>query len=170
MMSQERPVLTIKKSIIDKILDYLTIGLVCFIWVYSYMNFVKLPDYIPVHFNDLGFPNGYGSKQSIWIIPTIVTIVIVALRILNHFPHKFNFLTNITAENAERQYRLSIRLLRIISFNIAALFNYIVYKEIQGALEGFSTLDWWFIPLLMTALVVPTFWMMIVMSKNNTSK
>jgi uncharacterized membrane protein len=165
MQQQERPVLIIQKNKWDWLLDSITLACLFFIWGYSFLNYCALPDQIPVHFNELGFPNGYGSKDSIWLIPFIVSVVVIAFFILNKFPHRFNYLVNITAENALKQYKLSTRLLRIISLNIAILFSYIIYKEIQGATTGYSKLDWWFIPLLISSIITPTVWAMISMSK-----
>jgi hypothetical protein len=51
--------------------------------------------------------------------------------------------------------------MRILLFNITILFAYIIFKEINGAYTKSSTLEWWFIPLLLGAMIIPTFYMVI---------
>ena len=157
-MPTERPVFSVPKKTLDWIFEIIAFSCLVWIWIYCFISYSTLPDVIPVHYNELGFPNGYGSKDTIWLIPGIVTIVVVALFFLNKYPHLFNYAVNITEQNALKQYQLSTRLLRIISMNVACLFNYIVYKEVEGATTGYSRLDWWFIPLLIASIVIPTFW------------
>lgn len=164
-MLKERPVIKIPKEKLDWAFDIITFLCVGWLWMYCIISYSALPDNIPVHYNELGFPNSYGSKDTIWLIPSIVTVVVVALFFLNKYPHLFNYAVNITEENALKQYRLSNRLLRVISMNVAAMFSYIVYKEVDGAKTGFSQLDWWFIPLLMASLITPTIWTIISSSK-----
>ena len=164
-MSIERPVIKVPREKLDWFLEITTFLFLIWTWIYCFVSYAKLPDNIPVHYNELGFPNGYGSKDTIWFIPLITSSVVILLFFLNKYPHRFNYLVNITEENAVKQYRLSNRLLRIISLSIAALFSYIVYKEIEGATTGFSQLDWWFIPLLIASTIIPTFWSIISSSK-----
>lgn len=154
-----RPVLEIKKQKIDVILDFLTISVLAFCWVYVALNFTKLPDQIPLHYNFKGEVDNYGSKMTVWILPLIITIVLLLFRILSKYPHKFNYLVTITNDNAEKQYRLATRMMSILGFNISCLFSYIVVKINTGAHENHSTLEWWFIPLLLIAVIAPTFYM-----------
>lgn len=164
-MPTERPVIKVPKEKLDWAFEIITFLCISWTWIYCIISYSTLPDNIPVHYNELGFPNGYGSKDTIWLMPGIVTIVVVGLYFLNKYPHLFNYGVNITEDNALRQYRLSNRLLRVISMNIAALFSYIVYKEVDGATTGYSQLDWWFIPLLLASLITPTIWTIISSSK-----
>jgi uncharacterized membrane protein len=161
----ERPVMRVPKVKLDWAFEIITFLCISWTWIYCFISYSTLPDNIPVHYNELGFPNGYGSKDTLWLIPCIVTVVVIALFFLNKYPHLFNYTVNITEQNAFKQYKMSTRLLRIISMNVAALFSYIVYKEVEGATTGYSRLDWWFIPLLLASIITPTIWTIISSSK-----
>ncbi|MEP7165982.1 MAG: DUF1648 domain-containing protein [Ferruginibacter sp.] len=99
-MNFERPILKIKPSGTDILLDRLSsLGLI-FLWIFTVVQYSKLPDTIPIHFNASGNIDNYGNKLSIFLLPAIISIVFVGLTILNKYPHIFNYIHKITAENA----------------------------------------------------------------------
>lgn len=160
-MDNERPSLNIKKATIDYILEFGALIVLISTWGFTIYHFNKLPDIIATHFDLNGKPNGFGSKNTIWLLPIIITLVFILISVLNRYPHKFNYLTKITEQNAHKQYRLASRSLRIILFNITLLFAFITFKEIDGAYTKSSALEWWFIPLLLGSTIIPTFYMII---------
>jgi uncharacterized membrane protein len=161
-MDNERPSLNIKKGTIDYFLEFGALIFLISTWGFTIYNFNKLPDIIATHFDLNGKPNGFGSKNTIWLLPIIITLVFILISVLNRYPHKFNYLTKITEQNAYKQYKLASRSLRIILFNITLLFAFITFKEINGAFTKSSSLEWWFIPLLLCSTIIPTFYMIIV--------
>ncbi|TXD48750.1 DUF1648 domain-containing protein [Polaribacter sp. IC073] len=62
-------------SNLDYILIALTIVLLIFSWVYIIISYNSLPSIIAVHFDILGKPNGYNSKENIWFAPFVSTIL-----------------------------------------------------------------------------------------------
>jgi uncharacterized membrane protein len=160
-MDKERPSLNIKKATIDYFLEFCALIVLISTWGFTIYHFNKLPDIIATHFDLNGKPNGFGSKNTIWLLPIIITLVFILISVLNRYPHKFNYLTKITEQNAHKQYRLASRSLRIILFNITLLFAFITFKEIDGAYTKSSALEWWFIPLLLGSTIIPTFYMII---------
>ncbi len=160
MFETERPIIKVKKSLVDHVLNYVSITVTIFMWIYVIVKYPQLPEIIPTHYGASGLVDGHGDKKTIFLLPGITTIIIVMFNWLNRYPHHFNYLTTITKENAEKQYKLSTRTLRILQVNIALLFSYIVYKSIQGAITQYSTLDWWFLPLLLISIISPTFYML----------
>jgi len=160
-MNKEQPVVKIKKEPIDYFLEYGALILLVAIWGFTIYHFNKLPDIIATHFDFNGNPDGFGSKYTIWLLPVILTLVYMLIYVLNRYPHKFNYLTKITEQNAYKQYKLVSRMMRILLFNITILFAFITFKEIDGAYTKSSTLEWWFIPLLLGSMIIPTFYMII---------
>jgi uncharacterized membrane protein len=160
-MNKEQPVVKIKKEPIDYFLEYGASVVLFAIWGFTIYHFNKLPDIIATHFDFNGNPDGFGSKYTIWLLPVILTLVYMLIYVLNRYPHKFNYLTKITEQNAYKQYKLASRMMRILLFNITILFAFITFKEIDGAYTKSSTLEWWFIPLLLGSMIIPTFYMII---------
>ena len=136
-------------------------------WSYSSYYFNDLPGIIPIHFNLSASPDGYGSRNTIWILPGIVTGIVFLFNTLAKYPHKFNYISKINEDNAVKQYKSSVKLLRILSFNISVLFCYIIVSEIQGAISNHSMLGWWFIPQLLISMIVPTIYMTVTSMRFN---
>ena len=162
MFQNKRPIIFINKGAIDSILDYTSLVIILFIWGFTFINYNHLPDVIPTHFNSNGVEDDYGSKNTIWILPIISTAVFILFTVLNKFPHQFNYMVKITADNAEKQYRLATRIMRILKFNISLLFFCIIIKVVGSSLDKNSSLEWWLIPLLLLTIITPTFYLVIV--------
>ena len=169
MLRNERPAIQIKRNSIDFILEYVAIITLLFLWAFTTYHYKRLPDNIPIHFDLSGKADDFGTKNSLWLLPIVVTIVILTLRILSRYPHKFNYLVKITNENAEKQYKSSVRLLQFLQVSLAVLFMYINAKQIKGAYQFKSTLDWWFIPLLFAVILIPTFYVVYSLSRKANS-
>jgi uncharacterized membrane protein len=151
----------IKKEPFDYFLENGALIVLIATWGFTVYHFNKLPDIIATHFDFNGNPDGFGSKFTIWLLPIIITLVYILIYVLNRYPHKFNYLTKITEQNASKQYKMAARMMRVILFNITLLFAFITFKEINGAYTKSSSLEWWFIPLLLLSTIIPTFYMII---------
>ena len=160
-MENGQPIIKIKKEPLDYFLDYGTLIVLIATWGFTIYHFNKLPDIIATHFDLNGNPDGFGSKYTIWFIPVIVSLIYILIFALTRYPHKFNYLTKITEQNASKQYKLASRSMRIILFNITLLFGFITFKVIEGAYTESSSFEWWFIPLLLLSTMIPTFYMTI---------
>ncbi len=160
-MDNVKPSLTIKKETIDYFLEFGALIVLIATWGFTIYHFNKLPGIIATHFDVNGNPNGFGSKFTIWLLPVIISLVYILIYVLNRYPHRFNYLSTITEQNAHKQYKLASRMMRILLFNITVLFAYITFKEIEGAYTKSSALEWWFIPLLLGSTIIHTFYMII---------
>ena len=56
-------------------LDGFSIALVIVLWSYTILNFKKLPEIIPIHFDLEGKPDNYGAKYFIFPLPIIGTLI-----------------------------------------------------------------------------------------------
>lgn len=144
----ERPKIKLGLTTTDKIFEILGWTSVLAIWVLTITNYTSLPDTIPIHYNGAGQADGFGGKVNILTLPLIATVLFVGLTILNKFPHIFNYPTNITADNALRQYTSATRLIRYLKFIIVVIFGLISIQTIRNvngqtsetALQGLQTL------------------------------
>ncbi len=156
MQEYPRPEIIIQKKSIDIFFEMVALLTIIFMWAFCLYHYKSLPEIIPTHYGANGIADDYGSKKTLFLIPGIVTIIVMGMRWLNRYPHKFNYMTAITADNAERQYRMATRLIRYLQFIIAVLFNYIVVKTVEDAYVKQSKLDIWFVFILEAAVFVPT--------------
>jgi hypothetical protein len=112
-----------------------------------------LPENIPLHFNLTGEADGFGSKQSILIIPIATLVMYLALTILERFPHKFNYMLEITAENAERQYRNMHYMMKILKVYIVFLFLYVTNMIAQIGSGSLRSMSNWILPVILVGLL-----------------
>lgn len=151
----ERPKLKLELTTFDKTLEILGWTSILAIWVLTITNYTNLPDTIPIHYNGAGQADGFGGKAAILTLPLIATVLFVGMTILNKFPHIFNYPTNITQDNALRQYTNATRMIRYLKFIIVIIFGLIAFKTIQNANGQAVGLGIWFLPLTLGLIFIP---------------
>ena len=148
----ERPIIKLEWTALDKILEglgFLALVLLLVIPIYYYP---ELPDRIPKHYDAVGQVTAYGGKGTLWIVPIMGLITYSALFFINKVPHIFNYPTEITPENAERQYRMATRMIRTLNVIIVCTFLYSSYGTIQNAMGLHVGLGKGFMPFFLIAL------------------
>lgn len=113
-----------------------------------------LPEQIPTHFNASGVADKFGSRNTIFLLPVLAVVVSGGLIWLLRYPHKFNYLTKITPENAALEYRRMRFMLRALNALTNLLFLVITWDVLQAAINGngkLSLLFWIVFILLMVA-------------------
>lgn len=152
---ETRPKINVSLSPLDKILESTGKLLIIIIWGLTLFIFFQLPTIIPTHFNASGKPDGFGNKLTILILPIIATLVYFGLTKLNQHPHTFNYTNSITEDNAEKQYTIATRMLRILKTAILIIFSHIIlftYFTTKGITNGLGI---WFLPLTLSIVLIP---------------
>ena len=142
---EKRPKLQLKWTKFDYFLEFLAIGILIFHWIFMLYYYSKLPQIIPSHLDSNGEIDGMGSKNMLCLVPIIGLLLYIAISYTNKKPHCFNFPYPITAENAERQYRNSLMMTRVMKCLIQLLFLTLTANIINTA----SSLDLKFVGLWM---------------------
>ena len=123
-------------------------------------HFNELSVEIPRHFDHKEYPTAFSDKNMIWMFPAIGVLLYVALAWLTRSPHLYNYPKPITADNAEKQYRVATKLIRIINTVLVSLFAYIQFVIIQTAMGETSGLGAWFLPVFLLLVFAPIAWFM----------
>lgn len=150
MNSFKKPKLILQKSQIDTVLDWLGLGAVISVWIVTVCIYTDLPQILPIHYNILGKPDGYGNKMHVLALPIVSTFLYVGICILNRFPHVFNYPVDITEKNANYQYALATRFLRYLKFILVILFEFIIYN-----IASQTNLRIWFLPCILGLVFIP---------------
>lgn len=166
-MKTNRPIIKVPTEPLDSVTDLVSVTLIILMVGFTGYHYSSLPETIPTHFNAAGQADGYGSKTSIWLLPAINAIMFTGLFILNKYPHLHNYMVNITAENALKNYRFSTRLVRLINFLCTVLFAYIQYKIILGARAKTNDLGDWFLPVVIGSSILLPIALIIYQNKLN---
>lgn len=149
MAKENRPKIRIEMEQADWILEALSVCGLLLLFLLPAAYYRDLPAIIPQHFNASGEADGYGAKSTLWFLPAIGLVLFLALTAINRAPHIFNYPVKITPENAEHQYRLATRLIRMLKVAVLLLFTYLCWEMMQGALRGKAELN----PVLMWAVL-----------------
>lgn len=154
-MLNQRPRLRIKPNQTDRMLDTASWILLCLLWAGSLYALWILPDRIAIHFNASGRPDGFGRKINILILPVLATILLVGMTLLNRHPYLFNYAQKITEDNAEHQYTMATRLLRLMKLVIVFVFIMITFLMYEHQMKATQGLGWWFLPVVELLFIVP---------------
>jgi uncharacterized membrane protein len=153
---ETKPKIKLILSPLDHKLEWVgKIGL-AIMWFLAAYAFFELPDTIPIHFNVSGKADSYGNKLTLLGLPVLATIIYLGLTQLNKYPHLFNYMTTITEDNAEKQYTIATRMLRLLKLAILVIFSLIIlftYLTTIGVADG---LGGWFLPVTIALVVIPT--------------
>ena len=166
-MNTKRPRIKVPFETVDIIIEFISITLLILMWSYCFVNYKELPDTIATHFNAIGEADGFGSKHTIWIIPSIATVMYIGLFVLNKYPHTHNYMVNINEENALKNYRFSTRTLRIVNFLCVVLMAYITYMIVESAYGKQFNLGTWFVPIVIGVSIILPIVLIVYMRKLN---
>jgi uncharacterized membrane protein len=145
----ERHVIKIKLTSPDWALELIGVAVLILLIALPFIYLPQLPERIPTHFNGAGIPDGFGSRNSIWILPATGIFMYLLLTVVSAFPQIYNFPVKITQENALVQYRLATRFIRILKTVILVLFLFLCYQTINTALGKSLGLGKAFLPVFM---------------------
>ena len=124
-MIEPRPKIQLILSPSDRIIENMGWSLLIFLWGFTFYAYFILPEIIPTHFNIKNQVDAVGTKTFIFVFPVLGTVVFFGLTFINQYPHIFNYLRPITAQNAEQQYRNATGLVRFLKLFIVFIFSII---------------------------------------------
>jgi uncharacterized membrane protein len=153
-----RPRLRLKLSSHDRVIEFLGISFLIILIAIPVFYYNQLPERIPTHFNAAGLPDGYGGRHSLFVLPATGLFMYILLTVIAAFPHIYNYPVTITPENAEVQYRLATRLMRILKTVILILFSFISWMSVKTAAGSASGLGKMYLPVF----IILTFGVVII--------
>jgi uncharacterized membrane protein len=102
------------------------------------VNFSKLPEIIPTHFGFAGKPDSFGSRNTVWILPAVSTILFLILNLIS----KNTDLLLLNIPNALRKNKkLSGIFVNILSTFVLLIFANLIYENMQIAMGKLQKLS-----------------------------
>ncbi|MBL7827468.1 MAG: DUF1648 domain-containing protein [Saprospiraceae bacterium] len=150
-----RPRLQLPASTLERMMDVSALFFAGLSLLLAIAYFPGLPDQIPTHFNASGVADDYGSKFTIFIIPLIGLVMTVGMIVLSRYPHHFNYLTKITPENAEFEYRRARTGIRVVNGLVSLLFLVITWNILNAAKNDGGKLNILFWVVFIAVIVAP---------------
>jgi uncharacterized membrane protein len=146
-----KPTIKIQMTNTDWLLEVVGVIIVALMIAVVFAYYNELPITIPRHFNALGQPDGFGGKSIELVLPMVGVIIYLVMTVSLHFPKVFNYPFTITEENADRQYKNAVAMIRIVKTLVALMFFYLTYGTIQTGLGQMQGLGVWFAPVTLAA-------------------
>lgn len=147
-----RPRIKIEPTPTDKVVETTALVGVAFLVVVTAFYWPMVHKTIPTHFDIAGKVDGWGPKATLLPTPFICAGIYVLLTVISRFPHIFNYPVPITEENAERQYRIALTVMRWLKMEIIWLFAYLNWQMIQVALSKAKGLDVLAMPIALAVI------------------
>lgn len=132
-----RPKIRVPLTRTDWLLEIVCLLVLSALWLVPTLLFQRLPEQIPVHFNMHGQADRFGTRDNIWTLPAISSMIYLALTALARAPHIFNYPMVITPENAHQQYKLAVRLLRFLKLGTLSLFLFVTIITVSGGVNTY---------------------------------
>ncbi len=168
-MNNERPKMKVPLEPLDLVLEIISLTLLVMLIIYTALEHQNMPDTIATHFNFKGEADGFGSKNTMWLLPAIAIVIYIGFSILNKFPHLHNYMVNITESNALKNYRFSTRVLRFATVFVMILFIYIQYTIVSHVNNQNIILSNWFDPSMIIVIILLPIFLIMYQYKMNKS-
>ena len=127
---KDRPRYIIPLSVADRIAEGVTAGVLLTITVIFLFRYPSVEDQVAMHYDLAGNIDRMGDKSGIFFFFGILILLYAGMTFAQKFPHAFNYLTEITEENAKRQYTTAVRMIRWLKLMMVVLFSFIILKTI----------------------------------------
>lgn len=161
-----QPFIKIEMSLADKIIEAIIWALILGFWTYTIVIYCKLPESIPSHINEFGEAADYKQKFTLFLLPSISTIIVTVLSIFNQKPHLFNYPIEITDANARNQYYLGVKMIRTLKLCITVehiLISLYSSQQTLGNINGLGKFSVLFTPFLMILILGPIIYYIVQM-------
>ena len=150
----------------DKWVEIISLLLIVVLWIATAYIYTAFTGIIPIHFDEDGNPDNYGSKAAIFLLPIIGTAVFILLTALNKYPLIFNYSVTITDENRKYQYQNAIRMLRCLKLSIAIICTIITIEMyLSGSKKTYITGSWFLIMIFLVINIPVAYFIMRMFMK-----
>lgn len=126
------------------------------LWILTFLHYSNLPATIPYHFTISGQADGFAKKESIFILHSIISILILVMKILGQYSSLSNYGKNIPVESYNENLKLGTRIDKTIILGIGAIFLFTNYEVTQNGLGKPIGIGRWFIPSIIIIIFIPT--------------
>jgi hypothetical protein len=111
----------------------LALGLNTAITVLALFGPGQLPERIPIHFDAMGRPNGWGSPAMVLVLPSTTLIIYLLFTVVTSFPGAFNYPVKVTSLNRQRLQNLALDMMAWLKVEIVSLLTWMQWVTITVA-------------------------------------
>lgn len=161
MQKKERPKIKLPLTKADISIEVLAVLVLIFIWGIAIYIYPQLPDLISTHFKANGEADGYGNKNSLWLLPAIGTLMFAGFTVLSRFPHIYNYPIEITKQNAESQYKNGVMLMRLLKLAVMLIFAFNLYQTQMLIQDSSTNIGKWTLTISLGLVMLPIIYFLV---------
>jgi uncharacterized membrane protein len=164
-----RPKIRPEPEVRDRIMEIAGLIGVVILWIIPAIAWSSLPEVIPTHFGIDGRADDWGSKNTLFILPLIATVLYGGMTLLNRYPYIFNYPVKLTEDNAEGMYKRATRMLRIIKLILVLFFTGLEW-QITHTGHGERISPWFLVLSLSFTVVLPVVMAFVLTRKSGKER
>lgn len=147
-------------SSFDWVLEAASFLVIVASWLVLLLNFAEIPETVPVHFNMQGEADRFGSKNELFLVQGIASVLYAGMVVLALFPQAHNMPTTLTEENKEEKWKLSAQFIRVVNLVVSSIFLSLTVTSVNNALMGVEDQDPWplFVLLGVLGVAIVIYW------------
>src|SRR5690349_2160213 len=111
----------------------LALGLQISVTVLAFFGSDQLPERVPIHFDAIGHPDGWGSAAILLMLPAISIVNYLLFTVVTQFPGAFKYPVRVTAMNRQRMQSLALDMMAWLKFEIVGLLSWMQWVTVATA-------------------------------------
>lgn len=137
----------------DKTIEITSLIGIVLLWMLVVVNYSKLPNSIPIHFDISGKPNNFGEKSYVFLMPLVASVIFFFLTSKERLSRSSSNSESSRQRNASDRSTTSSRLYIYLKLMLIVFFSFLEIKTFQIATGKAESLGVWFIPLSIGILI-----------------
>lgn len=128
IIPKNRPKHKLPMTVMDRVAELISAVVLLTATTFFLIGYSAISDSIPMQYDFSGNVSRMGSKSELLLLLGVLIVIYAGLTVLQRYPHVYNYLVEITEENAERQYSLAVRMIRWLKLMMVSLFSMILVQ------------------------------------------
>jgi uncharacterized membrane protein len=127
-------------------------------------NWANLPDRMPTHFGASGQPDGWGSKNTLWILTLVNASMYIVMTLASRYQRLINLPFRVDRDAPEVQQLLRTMVI-VLKAGLMTLLLYIAWAMVNTGLGRADGLGPEFLPVFMAVTFLPLIWFLAKLRK-----
>lgn len=132
-MNLDLPKQTMPYTRFQKIADGICLGVIAGMFLFVWSQLSLVPDMVPTHFNWKGNADGYGGKDSLFILPGSAVFAFFCSSLSRIDPRYINLPVRLHAKNARPVFEIAYRMISWIQICVVIGFAIFLWQTIEAA-------------------------------------
>jgi hypothetical protein len=127
-------------------------------------NWANLPDQMPTHFGASGKPDGWGSKNTLWLLTFVNAGMYIVMTLASRYQRLINLPFRVDRDAPEVQQSLRTMVI-VLKAGLMVLLLYIAWAMVNSGLGRADGLGPGFLPVFLAVTFLPLIWFLAKLRK-----